>query len=251
MTLTITYPSTGRGAWPDSGLGGTLDATGKAPGGFYRARAGDQPYPGLVAAQAVRAGTGVDINSYTVYAAVKTIQVMVGAIVDGLFGDETGTKLVTWQDNHGLPDDGVFGALTSRAMFLPFVNASVNKVTADTIERDSIRKLTQGHIGYESSWDPGAVGATTPQDLGLGQINGPAHPTLTVDDRLSPRVAIASVVYLVQTNLQAMGGIEGDAIAAYNLGVAGAKEWVRLGRPEVWKGKSVKRYIRGVLAAAQ
>lgn len=251
MTLTITYPPAGRTAWPDSGSGGTLDSTGKAPGPFYRAPTGDQPLPGLIAWRAVRAGTSVDINSYAVYAGVRAIQALVGAGVDGLFGQETGTKLVTWQDNHGLTDDGVFGGVTSKAMFLPFVSAAVNKATADTIERASMLKLSRGHIGHESGWDPGAVGGTTPQDLGLGQINGPSHPSLGVDDRLNPRIAIPYIVVLVQANLEAMGRIEGDAIAAYYLGVAGAKEWVRVGRPEVWKGKPVKLYIRSVLTAAQ
>lgn len=250
MTFTITYPTPGRAAWPDSGLGGTLDGSGKAPGPLYRAPVGDQQLPGLVGFRALKAGTSVDINSYAVFAAVRAIQALVGAGVDGLFGQETGAKLVAWQDSHGQVDDGLFGEVSSKAMFLPFVNAAVNKATTDTTARASIRKLAHGHIGYESGWDPGAVGGTTPHDLGLGQINGPANPSLNVDDRLNPRVAIPYVVYLVQANLTAMGGVEEDAIAAYNLGVTGAKEWVRLGRPEVWNGRFVRRYIRSVQAAA-
>lgn len=249
MAITITYPSQGRGAWPDSGLGGTLDGAGNAEGPLYRAPAGDQPMPGLVAARAIKAGTTVDINHYAVYCTVKALQAIAGTTPDGIFGSQTGRALSAWQDTRGLVDDGHYGRITSTAMWLPFVNAAVNKATADAIERTSLRKLAQGHIAHESGWDPGAVGVTTPQDLGLGQINGPAHPAMAVEDRLNPRAAIPFIVQLVQTNMQAMGGVENDAIAAYYLGVAGAKEWVRLDRPEVWKGKFVKRYIRSVLAA--
>lgn len=251
MTVKITYPNTGRAAWPSSGLGGTLDGTGKAPGPLYRAPAGDRDMPGLAASRAISAGAAVDINHYAVYAAVKAIQPMVGATADGLFGQKTGAALMAWQDAHGLTADGLYGGVTSTAMWLPFINAAVNGSTTDASGRASVRKLSRGHIGYESSWDPGAVGETTPEDLGLGQINGPAHPTFSVDDRLNPRVAIPYIVDLVRANLTAMSGVEQDAIAAYNLGVGGAKEWVRIGRPEVWKGKFVKRYIQGVLAAAQ
>lgn len=248
MSVTLVYPTAGRGAWPDSGTGGTLNNDGTAAGPFYRAPAVGVVMPGLVAARAVKAGQSVDVNNFAVYAAIQFIQSATGSVIDGIFGTDTGKHLATWQGSHGLADDGQFGRVTAQAMFKPILNAAVNKAATDPALRDSLRRLTQGHIGYESNWDPGAVGVTTPVDLGLGQINGPAHPSLSPETRLNPAYAIPYIVQIVQGNLTAMGN-ENDAIAAYNLGIGGAREWVRLDRPEVWKGISVKRYIRGVLAA--
>lgn len=240
--LQLTYPTPGRGAW--SSIGGTLSSDGTKPGTYYRSPAGTMKMPGLAGYTAVQQDGSIDINSYAVYMAVKGIQREVGVTEDGLFGPATGAAVSSWQIRHGLESDGVFGPTTARTMF---------RAVALTIARNAspnlaVTELVFGHVGFESGWDPGAVGYVEPRDLGLGQINGPAHPELTPSFRLSPRPALAYVANFVLNNLESMLWIARDAIAAYNLGVGGARAWVSAGRPAEFKGVNVAGYINGVLA---
>lgn len=244
VTIRLSYPTHGRGAW--TGVGGTLSADGTGPGMYYRAPAGKAQMPGLVASRALVAGDIVDINTYAVYKAVQAIQREVNVAEDGLYGTDTAAAVKTWQDHEGLATDGIFGPISAKVMFKPVaVKAARNLTTNSTLTR-----LTVGHIGFESSWDPGAVGYPDPRDLGIGQINGSAYPDLIPNFRLTPRLAVAFVANLVFDNLNAMVFNERDAIAAYNLGVAGARGWIIAGRPDIYKSKDVKAYIDGVQAAS-
>lgn len=244
MALVLSYPQHGRGAW--SAVGGTLSSDGKAPGSFYRAPSGTIQMPGLAGYRGVNAGQAVDINVYAVYMGVQAIQREVGAATDGLFGNDTAAALKTWQARHGLESDGVFGPATAKAMFSPMAHAMAANVSSSSV----VSKLVGAHVGFESGWDPGAVGYVEPRDLGLGQINGPAHSDLNPEFRLNPRLALSFVANFVLDNCEAMLWNERDTIAAYNLGVGGARSWVRDGRPAVWKGIEVKTYIDGVLSKA-
>lgn len=49
--------------------------------------------------------------------AVKAIQQLVGATIDGKFGPKTKTLVMTWQTAHGLVADGIVGPKTWAAMF--------------------------------------------------------------------------------------------------------------------------------------
>lgn len=243
MTFQLIYPTRGRGAWTN--LGGTLDSEGDGPGIYYRSPAGSMLMPGIVGYRAVHNAATTDINSYAVYMAVKGIQREVGATEDGLYGSDTAAAVQKWQLSRNLLPDGVFGPASARVMFRERATIAA-KATSDN---SAVVKLTLGHTGFESSWDPGAVGYVQPQDLGLGQINGPAHPSVSVDFRLTPRSALGFVANFVLGNLQAMLWNERDAIAAYNLGVGGARAWVKAGRPVHYLGVDVAGYINGVLAA--
>lgn len=243
-TLSLIYPDHGRGAW--SSAGGTLRSDGTGPGGYYRAPAGTMQMPGTVGYKAIQSSGSCDINSYAIYMGVKGIQREIGVTDDGLFGTDTGAALKAWQAGHSLEADGVYGPATAKAMFAPIARNIAGNVNSNPI----VSKLTVAHVGFESGWDPGAVGSVEPRDLGLGQINGPAHSDLTPQFRLTPRYALSFVANFVYDNLQAMLWIERDAIAAYNLGVGGARSWVTAGRPDVWKNIKVKQYIDGVLANA-
>lgn len=239
----LTYPIHGRGAWASTG--GTLSGDGTRPGAYYRSPAGAALMPGIVGYRAVRGNTPVDVNSYAVYMAIKSIQRELGVDEDGLFGPGTGAALKTWQGHHGLEQDGVFGRTSSRAMFRSIAADMATKVDSSATV---LSKLTLAHVGFESDWDPGAVGYVQSADLGLGQINGPAHPDLTPEYRLTPRMALPWVVGFVLDNLESMLWNERDAIAAYNLGVGGAEAWIAAGRPAVFHGVDVAGYIAGVLA---
>lgn len=243
-TVSLIYPDHGRGAW--SSAGGTLRSDGLAAGSYYRAPAGAVQMPGTVGSKAVQSSGSCDINSYAVYMGVKGIQRELAILDDGLFGPQTAAALKPWQAEHGLEADGIYGPASAKAMFAPVARS----VAAGASTNPTVAKLTVAHVGFESGWDPGAVGYVEPRDLGLGQINGPAHSDLTPQFRLTPRYALSWVANFVYNNLEAMLWNERDAIAAYNLGIGGARNWVGAGRPDVWNNIKVKQYVDGVLANA-
>lgn len=255
MSARITYPDRGRGPFPANGAGGTLSADGTKPGRYYTVNKGDQKMIGLVAFRADRDGAAVSINDYATWRGTAGIQRALGVAPDGLLGPKTVAALVSWQRNHGLTPDGVAGPATLKRMFVPVARKAAHAVNS---KYDVLPDLVVGHVGYESGWDVGAVGSITPVDLGLGQINGPSHPDLTVNMRLDPDAALGFVAALVDANLDAFTGHVRDAVAAYNLGVGGAKSWIAAGRPDVWtrtaNGRTVttyvRRYIDRVLALA-
>ena len=245
MSVTIVYPTTGRGAW--SRFGGTLSLDGTAPGPFYRAPAATSVMPGRRAFNADRDKTVVGINEYAVWRAVAAIQTVVYSVPDGRFGSQTANAVRGWQKLSGLVADGIFGPASARVMWLPLVAEATTSVEHRSM---LLMKLLTGHTGYESQWDPGAVGSTTPQDLGLNQINGAAHPGLTADFRLNPITSLRWAADFINENLDVFHGVEDDAIAAYNLGRGGARAWIDAGRPDTFRGVFVRRYINQVKAAA-
>lgn len=255
--VTIAPVKIGRGAWPVSGTGGTLDVTGMKLGSYYRAPAigSSMRMPGLFAALAVRNNTACNVNDYAVYMAVKALQPYFGARPDGILGPNTELAIRVYQKRKGLWVDGVIGPKTSRSLFQPLIAPSVASFDTGIPQ---LALIVTGHIGFESFWDAGAVGVVSPDDVGLGQINGPSHPSFTLDDRLTPRVAIDWMVQFVSNNIRSMDGNIRDGIAAYNLGTGGARSWIKAGRPAVWTRQyngttyvtDVKSYIDRVLAAA-
>lgn len=244
MAVTLIIPSAGRGAW--RGVGGTLNGAGTAPGPYYRApgAGASVAMPGLAGYRAVKAGVPVDVNDYAVYRAVQALQVELNLVADGLFGNDTATRLKAWQTLHGLTPDGVLGPTSAGLLWRGLTETLVRSSTITP----TVLPIACGHLQWESAWDAGAVGSFTPQDLGLGQINGLAHPTLTPEFRTNPRTAIPFVAGLVMDNLNAMGN-ERDAIAAYNLGITGARRWVAAGRPQFVGATDVWQYIAEVQKA--
>lgn len=241
----VTAVTRGRGAWPLNGTGGTLSDRGDAPGGYYRAPTGKSAMPGLIGARAARSGGACTLNEYAVYMAVRAIQQRVGADPDGVFGPDTGKRLGVWQANHGITPDEVFGPQSGKRMFRPLAVAAAIRLSAIK----DFHLVVAGHIGHESWWDPGAIGVSTPADLGLGQINGPSHPDMSAEQRLTPAVSIPWVADFALANITAMKGNLRDGIAAYNLGIGGARSWVAAGRPTQWGTTNVPKYIASVLAA--
>ena len=257
MTFGITYPEKGRGAWPKTGAGGTLTADGSALGKYYRKpklKSG-QKRPGKLAYDAIVADYATDINAYAVYKAVQGIQRWIGAPVTGMFDKYTGEHLREWQAEEGLPVDGVFGPAAARHLFEPVIIRQAELIDPG---HPTLGKIAVGHCNWESGWDHGAVGGASPEDLGLFQINGPSHPSQSVDERLTPLSSIKYGVALVQGNLLAFNYDEDAGIAAYNLGKQGARNWISDGRPDVWvrtvdgveKSTDVRRYINEIKRGA-
>lgn len=246
MAFTLDYAVPGRGSWNNTGRGGTLGLDGAGSGPFYRSPATPMPMTGTTGSRALAAGDTCHINDYATFMAVKAIQNELGMLKDGKFGSMTGAAVKRFQESKGLVADGIYGPVSGREMFRPVALRAARDVSTDV----RLTEMVMGHVGWESGWDPGAVGGTTPQDLGLGQINGPAHKDMSVEVRLDPRQALPWVARFIQSNLAAMNNVERDGIAAYNLGVGGARDWVTLGRPRMYKNRDVWHYIEMVLAAA-
>jgi hypothetical protein len=246
--VTLITPATGRGAWPSKGTGGTLSLSGLLPGPFYRAPfAPGVDMPGHAAWIALRLGAPVQLADYAVHLAIKAIQLKCGMIGDGLFGPNTRDAVADYQAKAGLVKDGIVGPATTKAMFKPMIDLAAGKIS-DAHPR--LAFLLGGLFCYVSGFEPAAVGVTTTVELVLLVIFGPAHPTLTVEQRLDPAVAITFGAKLVESNLDSLR-VETDAIAAFNLGQAGARNWVMALRPQYWGSTDVPLYISRVLAAAE
>jgi peptidoglycan hydrolase-like protein with peptidoglycan-binding domain len=248
VTFSLTYPTQGRGSFATgTTIGGTLSVDGTAPGSYYRAPANTSVrMPGLTGALALRNGTAVSINDYAVFRAVVAIQGFIHATPDGILGNDSARAIWSYQKIHGLTQDGIVGPATCRTLLEPLVASAATGLRSRHSEM--VRQVTFGTITVESGWDIGAVGQADPQDLGIGQINGPAHPSLSVDSRFDPAKAIKYVVNLVDANLKALNYDEDAGIAAYNLGVGGAKAWLSAGSQEFFHGANVWAYIKNIKA---
>lgn len=250
---TIVMPEQGRGAWSSSGKGGTLSTTGHSRGAFYAASDGTLPLVGLAAARAVRAGQPVALDDYAVHRAVVGWQRLADVAQDGIYGADTAAGVKSLQKAAKLTSDGVVGPVTARALLTPVADDAARRAAPSAVANDAAL-LVRGHVSVESLWDVGAVGVSTPDDVGLGQINGPSHESMSLDERLDPFVALDYVASLVASNLVAFPGDVDGAIAAYNLGQGGARTWIKAGRPAVWQrlvagvrtSVYVRRYIDSV-----
>jgi peptidoglycan hydrolase-like protein with peptidoglycan-binding domain len=219
---------------------------------------------------AIKSGGKVNVNDYAVFMAIKAIQRVVKTLDDGLFGKDTAAAVTAYQKANGLKADGIVGPDTAKHMF----GGMLNRITPSTASVNSAltHKAARGHVSLESQFDPGAVGVSTPDDLGLGQINGPSHPDLSIDDRLTPTTALPWIVNFVESNMSYMGVKSStpeppmpssaaataavnlnqytDAIAAYNLGKGGATLWRNAGRKQFYGQTDVWKYIYVVRKAA-
>lgn len=259
MTAEITYPADGRRAWPSSGRGGTLRTDGLVLGRYYRARAAtaskDILAIGTAGFRADRDSAVCAIDEYAVWRAALAIQTelrdrsFAGAdgkplSLDGLWGPNVDFAVKSFQRQAGLYTDGVYGPSTSKAFWRPVAERVCTET--DPGHNTDLARIMIGTIQLESSWDPGAVGSD-PMDLGLGQINGPAHPTLSVNDRLNPKVALPWIARFIDGNLRTFDYDVDLAVAAYNLGRSGATRWRDVGMPDTWTVSGAERDIRGYI----
>lgn len=237
---------TGRGAWPVAGTGGTKkfkDAS--KPGPYYFEGSGE----GIAANR--------DDNERAVHLAVKAYQralrrrLGIDLNATGVYGPKTVEAVKAFQEQHdNLTVWGGIGPDTSKALLHPDIagvvlGADNNQITVD---------IVSGTIQTESMWDAGAVGFQDSHDLGLAQINGPAHPNLSVPERFQPLVAYEFIVDYYENALDQLNNNIRDAIASYNLGIGGARRWISQGRPEWYtpagasRPRNVAAYIDKILA---
>jgi len=240
----------GRGAWNSRGVGGTLTRRNGqiVPGAFYVAAEGDQRINIKVFRQ-LRNGITPDINDLAVFLGAKAIQKLLGFDErgqDGIIGPLTDARIRNKQRELKVTVDGLIGRNTMKAMLMPLVMEAEKK--------HGVRwQILCGKLTNEGAWDPGAVGASDPNDLGLSQINVLAHPQVSPEEAYDPEFAIDFGARFMKENLNAFNGNERDAVAAYNLGAGGTRQWIAAGRPDVWQGswmsspRNVKAYIDRIL----
>lgn len=249
---------TGRGAWSVQGIGGTLEygADGSTrPGPYYALAIGDTPKVGSGGWKAA------SVNERAVHGAVLAYQRALNRqlgglpgfdviVVDGVYGEATRDAVFRWQKRQPKFRDisvwGGIGPSTSKWLLMP---------TLRTWVADELEAVVCGLVTQESGWDVGAVGFVDDDDIGLGQINGPANPDLTERERLRPSVAFPYVQHRVEVGLENFDGNLRDAVASYNLGFGGANSWIKAGRPDMWQPtpgatpRNVRTYIDFILSA--
>lgn len=173
----------GRGMWTTTG--GLLPPKPGKKGGFYRA-----PKPGETPVGAAGLKEDATYNEAVVTAGVKAMQRRLNDIfpdlllkVDGVVGPKTAEGFIGVQAQHDLVEDGICGPKTVQAMVMPLVVAAARQYGIPAW-------ALIGIVGAESGWDPAAVGAQTPWDTGLCQVNRDAHPAMSVHDATDFHIAL-------------------------------------------------------------
>jgi hypothetical protein len=172
MTVNLPLPSTGRGAWTERGGTATI---GKVHG-YYAFTP-----PHLVGL----AGTTPDPtqDDYAVMRGVRQIQQAlnwwrktqpsIGAVPeDGVYGQVTASAVAAFQklwprspagqQKYPADPSGAVGRATARLLFSEIAAAYARPLGVP-------EGWTAGIMELEALYDPGAVGGTTPQDMGLAQ----------------------------------------------------------------------------------
>lgn len=216
----------GRGAWNARGVGGTKKYKDETkPGPYYYLGTG---YSDTNADEhAVR-------RAVVAYQAALNNALKLNLTLDGKLGPVTSRAITRYQVKHesqvGTPWGGI-GPETSYVLLYPHAKAAAKASSNKLITT----KLVTGTVRHESLFDAGAVGYSDPTDYGLAQINGTAHPDLSIDDRLTPSVAFKFVVDYYTNALSKLDNNLRDAVASYNLGIGGTRSWIKAGRPNDWQ----------------
>lgn len=242
----------GRGAWVKDGRGGTLNAWGTGPGPYYLLASGKKWPIGLSAVCLRDQGLPIERDEQAVFHGVVAIQVLTAKyvsdpVIDGIFNVATDNAVRAAQARLGLVEDGVVGSKTMQALLLPVIERTAHRTGVPIA-------AIYGILANEGGWDPGAVGWIDPSDVGLAQINLTYHPSVTMSDAFCPSFAV-NFIALYLANAEKQLGDPRLAVASYNLGIGGTRQWVEAGSPDVWSPpwaegeRNVKAYIDRILGA--
>lgn len=247
----------GRGAWNSKGVGGTLKLSGgkTVPGPYYMLAQNDAEQIGLKTWCLREQGLPVRLEYNAVFHAVVGLQMLckdyyADVKPDGIFGPETDLAVRRAQEFLFLTTDGQVGPKTMKALMKPVLQRRTGIL-------GFAWEPVYGILQYEGGWDPGAVGYHDQGDWGLAQINSKSHPHISFAEAFCPSFAISFVINYISSALNALDGDLRTAVASYNLGIGGARQWVAAGRPDVWTPphavsfgeRKVKEYIDRILDA--
>lgn len=241
----------GRGAWNPAGVGGTLSYDGLNPGGYYRLPKGSSRPVGEFAQDNDHRAVRGAVDAYRT-ALERRLSITIDA-GDGTFTAQMADAVYGFQ--MGLPNVTPWGGVgpdTAKALLSP-------DIVRITHQAGVPATIVCGIITTESSFDGGAIGYVDPEDVGLAQINGPAHPEYTFAQRLKSGLSIRFVASTFSSALAAFEGNQRDAVSSYNLGIGGwssqyerlvgTRGWIADGRPDSWtppgssSPRDVKAYI--------
>lgn len=223
----------GRGAWPQDGWGGTLNAAGTKPGRYYSLAADPLKQVGLSKVCKEIQNRLYSINESATFHGVLAIQVLLiedfdAALKgDGVYGPSTAESIRDAQIFFGISADGVVGKETMRWLLWPHIHKVAQHYNVPW-------EAVYGLLEFEGNWDPGAVGWLDANDLGLAQINLPSHPDVTQSEAFCPSYAMNFLASYIANGLEAFDGNIIDAIISYNLGIGGTRQWISDGRPVQW-----------------
>lgn len=96
-----------------------------------------------------------------------------------------------------------------------------NLIQSAAMEYGINPSLLAAVLFQESRFNPQAVGASDPNDIGIAQINMLAHPQVTRDQAFDPTFAIPYAAQLLSGNIEHFGDVN-RGVAAYNVGRGGA-----------------------------
>jgi peptidoglycan hydrolase-like protein with peptidoglycan-binding domain len=233
--MTVPSVTQGRGAWT---------ATGKDNRSRYYEYIVGKPLDGSAA--------GKDVNYLAVNLGVKALQARINAYgyspkltEDGVLGARSKAGIAWIQGKLKLTADGQAGQITMKAIFRDLVAwyAGMSGVPAGHI---------WGMMMLESVADPGAVGFSTPSDLGLCQINIEAHPDVTAQQAHDPHFAIPYTTNRLAGARAKFGGKGSElqikcSIAQHNA-PAWAASWYSTGQPP---NEKIAAYVTKVLSLAE
>ena len=119
----------GRGAWPNSGRGGTLKRQSDlvtVPGRYYLLALGGPPLVGSAARDTMKAGHTPSLDDLAVNYGVKAIQQLLNyghptLVVDGVFGRATDGGVRAYQGKQSITVDGSVGPTTMGHLLLPHI----------------------------------------------------------------------------------------------------------------------------------
>jgi hypothetical protein len=241
----------GRGAWTLAGGLLRLRPGHANPAGYYRlARDGEQ--------QVGRAGLDTATRTHSqrvVHAAVRELQLLVGAVPDGVLGPKTAGKICEAQAAAGLTVDGVVGPVTMRALLAGLIGRRA-------LHWDVPVSALGGIAAHESRLDLAAVGVANGVDTGLCQINlgAAGAASLTPENAVSPLIALNwTGTELAKARTRWEGHTHGVPIikimVANHNSPRSAQRWADTGEPPFSQNRAdhgwpqIDEYVTAVLAA--
>lgn len=241
----------GRGAWPKTGTGGTL-----APSAIIKGKTIPGPYYMLAGTGETKVGASkTNLNELAVNHGVIALQVLAQRYfanvtdgrtvpITGVFDAKTKAAMKDVQKRAGLVSDGQVGLKTAKVLIMPLIK--------DTGK--DLWPLVYGIVKNEGGFDPGAVGRMDNNDLGLAQINILSHPDVSFSNAFCPSFAMKWLTTYFTDAIAKFKNID-DAIASYNLGAGGTRQWIKAGRPDIWvregvPDRPVRAYIERIKGAA-